>query len=98
MTVFGKLAPVLIVQFVVCSVPTAVAAPAFKKGPTCMLLVPAVPDLNWKLIGFQTSGVRSYVTLPVPMLMVTFVAVSGRTETDKVHVVLGWEFVTAEET
>jgi hypothetical protein len=32
------------------------------------------------------------------MVMVIFVAVSGRTETDKVHRVLGYEFVTAEET
>ena len=89
MTVLGTLAPVLIIQLVVRNVPTAVAAPAFKNGPICMLLVPAVPELNWKFKGFQTSGVRSCVTLPVPILMVTLVAVSGRMETDKVHRVLG---------
>ena len=89
-TVLGRLATVLIVQLVVCNVPTAVAvAPAFKKGPICMSLAPPVPELNWKFMGFQTSGVRSCVTLPVPMLMVTCVAVSESTETDKVHVVLG---------
>ena len=90
MAVLGWLAPVLSCQFVVCSVPTAVAvAPAFKNGPICMLFVPAVPELNWKVMGFQTSGVRSCVTFPVVILIVTFVAVSGRTETDKVHRVLG---------
>ena len=72
-------------------------APAFKKVPICMLLLPPVPELNWKFMGFQTSGVRSCVTLPVPMLMVTFVAVSESTETDKVRVALASEFVTAEE-
>ena len=87
--VLGRLAPVLIVQLVVRIVPTSAAAPAFKKGPICMLLVPAAPELNWNCKIFQTSGVRACVTLPVPILTVTAVAVSGRTETDKVHRVLG---------
>ena len=68
----------------------------FKEGPSCMLLV-VVPELNWKFKGFQTCGVRSVDRLPVPIVMVILVAVSGYTVTDKVHTVLGYVFVTAQE-